>query len=413
MKLALIHANVINGKDDNILENATLVIRDKVIEQVGKENEVSIPRDYETCDVSGMFIMPGLIESHGHIIANGEADLDRVIIETPVAEMGMRVANYARSLLMAGYTSWRGCGDPGYLEVHLRNAITKGIVEGPRIFAAGNLVCRTGGHADDLKEWINVPPEHSPGHMVDGVDGVRKMVREHVKAGADLIKFAATGGINVEYSGPEVQEFSDEELQVLMAEAHRAGKLTTAHAMGKDGIKAALMAGVDCIEHGVFSDEETIKMMKDRDVHLVPTIGPLDDFIEHSVELGFPETILNTAIAIRPRWIESLKMASEAGIKLAPGMDAGTLYCVQGENAKELQAHVKIIGVTPMEAIISATRNASEIVGFSDKIGTLEVGKLADLIVVNGNPAEDISILQNKGKLLMILKEGKAVKNEL
>jgi imidazolonepropionase-like amidohydrolase len=249
------------------------------------------------------------------------------------------------------------------------------------------------------------------GREADGPDEVMKAAREQIKAGADVVKFMATGGVMTPGVEPGSEQFTEEELRAGIQEAHKVGRKTATHAMGTQGILNALRAGIDSIEHGVFLDEETISLMVNRDVPLVPTISALYHIESKGVEAGIPVFAVDKTIRLKPSHLESVRMAREAGVRVAMGTDAGTPFNVHGENLGELQRLVEV-GYSPMEALESGTRIGARVLGQENELGTIEEGKLADLIVVDGNPPEDVGLLLKTEAIRLVMQGGKLVKGK-
>jgi imidazolonepropionase-like amidohydrolase len=266
------------------------------------------------------------------------------------------------------------------------------------MMVSGKLICMTGGHGWPM------------GREADGPDEVRKAAREQIKAGADIIKLMATGGVLTPNVEPGNDQFTEEELRAGVTEAHKAGKKTAAHAQGTKGVLNALKAGIDSIEHGIYLDEETVGLMVKRNVPLIPTISPLYYVENADIETKIPEFILEKVQEIKPFIYQSFHMAHEAGVVIGMGTDAGTPLNLHGKNLRELKLLVES-GFSPMEAIVSGTGTAAKILGLDDRIGTISEGKTADLVLVDGNPLDDIDILLDHEKFCMIMQNGKLVKS--
>ncbi|MEK7263489.1 MAG: amidohydrolase family protein [Bacteroidota bacterium] len=311
-----------------------------------------------------------------------------------------------KKTLLAGFTTCRDVGSSEYVDVSLRNAIVKEIVEGPRLLVATHSLTTTGGHGDNggVSPYIEF---HSTNGVVDGVNEAVKKVRENFKYGADLIKIHATAGVLSEEETVGAQQFSFEEMKAIVDEATRHGKKVAAHAHGTDGIKAAVRAGVASIEHGSMLDDEAIKMMKERGTYYIPTLYVGDMLINDGAKLQLPEKLLHKAKYIVPKMRESFRKAMQAGIHIAFGTDAGVFP--HGENAKEFSVMVNE-GMTPLQAITCATSSAAKLIGIEKETGTIESGKFADIIAVQGNPLEKISLLEN---VFFVMKEGTIYKHNL
>lgn len=397
MTVAFVDGHVFVG-NGRVLERATVFVDGERIVKVGERN-LSIPRDVHKIPLAGRTLMPGFIDCHVHLCLDGSADPIGSSLSEPLTITALKAAQFARKTLMAGVTSVRDMGGKEGIDLGLRDAIRSGLVSGPRMLACARLICMTGGHGWQM------------GREADGPDEVMKAAREQIKAGADMVKFMATGGVMTPGVEPGSEQLSEEELRAGIQEAHKAGKKTATHAMGTKGILNALRAGIDSIEHGVFLDEETISWMVKRDVPLIPTISALYHIESKGVEAGIPAFAVEKTHGVKPFHLESIRMAREARVRVAMGTDAGSPFNVHGENLGELKRLVKL-GYSPMEALESGTRVASQVLGMEKDLGTVEEGKLADLLVVEGNPVEDIDLLLKPEAIPLIMQGGKLVKGD-
>jgi imidazolonepropionase-like amidohydrolase len=314
-------------------------------------------------------------------------------------------AKNARTTLEAGFTTVRNVGASGYSDIALRDAIDAGDVPGPRIDASGPAIGVTGGHADANE----LAPEFQ--YRADGVaDGVPALVaktREIVKYGAGCIKIVATGGVLSKGDSPEATQFSDEEIRAVVAEAHRLGRKVAAHAHGAAGIKQAVRAGVDSVEHGSYVDDEAIALMKEHGTYLVPTLYLADWFLENAKAIGVPDYVLAKAKVVMPIARKNVAHAFASGVKVAFGTDAAVYP--HGLNGREFAVMVKL-GLTPMQAIQAATVNAADLLGWSADVGAIEPGRYADIIAVTGDPTTDVTALE---RVAFVMKGGEVVKDEL
>jgi imidazolonepropionase-like amidohydrolase len=305
-----------------------------------------------------------------------------------------------------GFTTLRDVGETigEYSPIALRNAINSGIVQGPRIYASGPWLTTNCGHnGDTLPPWLDRRDIASE-WVADGADECLKAVRERIKMGADFIKIFGSGGIMDSFNH---QEFNDEELAAIVGEAHSKGRRVAAHLEFPEGIKACVNAGIDSVEHGWVLTEEVIDLMKQKGAVLVPTIYAIWNLVNHGAEFGMPQAYIDMAKnTIYEKALKSFRMAYEAGVKMAMGTDCGYYPCPHGTNAKELELMMEFCGMSAMEAIVTSTRNGAEALGTGDKLGTLESGKLADVLIVDGDPLRDIKVLQNKDNILMVMKGG-------
>lgn len=366
-----------------------------------KSDDVSI-------DLSDQFVLPGLIDCHVHLTGEfGPKHKLDIVEESPTA-IALHAARHARVTLEAGFTTVRDLGEiggAGDAIFSLRNAVAKGFLPGPRIFAAGSIISPTGGHGITCgyRDDINLLLDASG--RADGAEGCRKAVRRQVSRGADLIKFVATGGVLTDTATGTGQQFFDDEYEAIVATAHMLGRRTTAHAHGADGMKAALKAGVDGIEHGTFMDEEVIEAMRRRGVFYVPTTLAGVTVAEYATTQDFmPPAIREKALAVGPRIVETLRRGHDAGLRIAFGTD--TAVSPHGENAREFELMVKA-GMSPMECIVAATRTAAEHIGHAHNLGAIEPGKAADIIATAASPLDNVSELR---KIRFVMRDGMVFK---
>jgi imidazolonepropionase-like amidohydrolase len=359
------------------LKDAWVRVEDDRIVEVAS-SEPAGARSAQRIDAPAATLLPGLIDCHVHFAMSGGPDWLSELKE-PYATSCWRAANHARNTLKAGFTTVRTLGGRAGADPALRDAQAEGIVEGPRIVATNLPVCMTGGHAS----WI--------GREADGADEVRKAVREQLKAGADCIKFIATGGVMTPGVAPGSQQLTFEELSAGIEEAHKAGRTTAAHAHGADGMKAAVLAGIDSIEHGSFMTDEIIGLMKERGTFYSATLCSAQGFLDAPEGL-VADWAQAKAKVVRVALDDAFRRAYAAGVKLVLGTDAGTPFNRHGDNARELALMVKL-GVTPLDALRAGTRNGAELLGKLDSLGTIEPGKTADLVLVDGDVVADIARL--------------------
>tara|TARA_B100000780_G_scaffold103674_1_gene72540 strand:+ start:1137 stop:2423 length:1287 start_codon:yes stop_codon:yes gene_type:complete len=358
-------------------------------------------------DLSEYTCLPGLIDMHVHL-TNG--DLTKMYVEKftlGVPDLAFMAARNAQITLMAGFTTVRNLGDRGEITAALRKAIDKGLVIGPRIFTAGKSLATTGGHADPTNGYragLRGDPGPVEG-VVNSVADARKAVRQRYKNGADLIKITATGGVLSQAKNGQNPQFFDEELAAIVATAASYGFKVAAHAHGVEGMQRAIRAGVASIEHGTFMDAATMRLMKKHGTYLVPTILA-GDFVAKKAKIDgyFPDIVRPKAAAIGPKIQATFGRAYRAGVKIAFGTDSGV--SAHGDNAQEFALMVEA-GMPAMQAIVSATTNAAQLLDMRAQLGSISVGKYADVVAVKGNPVEDITLLENIG---FVMKAGKIVK---
>jgi imidazolonepropionase-like amidohydrolase len=394
--------DVVNGK---VLERQVILIEGDRIKQVGSEGSVPIPSTATVIDLSAATVMPGFIDCHTHIVSQMEnygVDLFR---RSPI-DVAVTAHIFARRTLEAGFTTVRDVGAGEFVDVALKKAINAGKIVGPRLFVAGHGLSATGGHGD-LSGFSPYLSSSTFSGVVDGVDEIRKKIRWNIKYGADHIKFTATAGVLSEEESVGAPQFSMEEMKEIVEEAKMWGRKVAAHAHGAEGIKMAVQAGVASIEHGSMLDDEGIALMKKFGTYLVPTVFAGDAVEKFGKQYGLPEKLLEKARAINAKKRESYRKAIQAGVKIAFGTDAGVFP--HGMNGIEFRLLVEL-GMTPMQAIQSATITAAELLGHSNELGSLQPGKYADLVAVTADPLRDISVLE---RVQFVMKGGVVYKNEL
>nr|WP_136250798.1 amidohydrolase family protein [Ningiella ruwaisensis] len=386
---------LITADDAKVREDKTVVVDEGVIKDIldgkneGGEGDVFI-------DLSEHTLMPGFMDMHTHITYQNEGTAGYLKrFSNNEADYAIAGVDYAEKTLMAGFTTIRNLGDSYNETVALRNAINRGIVAGPRIYTSGKSIATTGGHADPtngMRRDLMGSPTPADG-VVNGVAQAREAVRQRYKDGADLIKITATGGVlSVAKSGQNPQFMSDE-LEAIVQTAKDYEMTVAVHAHGKEGMKRAILAGVDSVEHGTYMDDEIFKLMRKHDVYYVPTISA-GNFVAEKAKIDgyFPAIVRPKAAMIGPLIQETFAKAYENGVMIAFGTDSGV--SPHGENALEFELMVSA-GMSEMDAIRSATYNTAKLLGISDKLGTIEKGKLADLVAVKGDPIDNIRLLQN------------------
>ncbi|MBM3178133.1 MAG: amidohydrolase family protein [Bacteroidetes bacterium] len=395
---------IITG-NGQLINTGTIIIQGERITAAGKTGEIKIPTGTKIIELKGHTLMPGFIDAHTHLasIDNDGGDL-AALKETPAHGAIYGTVN-AKKTLEAGFTTVREAGSLGYVDVALRDAINRGLIPGPRIHASGPALGTTGGHAD-VNGWSPFLDLPGTGAIVDGADGVRKQVRLNAKFGADQIKIVATGGILSVGDAVGAPQMTVEELQAAVTEAARLGRKVMAHAHAGAGLLQAVEAGVASIDHGSLVDDEAIEAMKKRGTYLVPTLIILEEIVRDGEKKGVPIYALEKARKIAAERRIRLKKAFQEGVLFALGTDATS--DIHGRNGEEFQYMVEILGATPMQAITIGTMNAAKLLGADHDIGSLEVGKLADLVAVEGNPLENIRLLE---KPAMVIKGGSVVFN--
>ena len=400
----LIHAGkVFTGTSNSLQENVTIVVEDNKIKAV-KKGFAEAQEGDTVIDLKTSTVMPGLMDMHVHLSSQHggpQTYLERFSLNE--ADYALRAANYAKITLDSGFTTVRNLGD-GYNEtVALRNAISKGYATGPRIYTVAKSIATTGGHADPSNGLSHLlRPDVGPKQgVVNGEAEAREAVRTRYQDGADLIKITATGGVlSVAKSGQNPQ-FMTDELEAIVETAKDYGMTVAVHAHGKEGMKRAIEAGVDSIEHGTYMDDEIRNLMKKHGTYYVPTILA-GKFVADKAKIDgfFPELVRPKAASIGPLIQNTFEQAHKAGVKIAFGTDSGV--SAHGDNAQEFSLMVEA-GMKPADALLSATVNSANLLGISDILGTLEEGKLADIVAVQGNPLDDISLMES---VSFVMKDG-------
>jgi imidazolonepropionase-like amidohydrolase len=403
-------ARMFDGKSDALTTPGLVVVRDGKIAGVGAN--ASVPEGEETIDLGDATLLPGFIDAHTHITMNYREDYTRAMLDSlqkPIPEMALEGSVNARVTLMAGFTTVRDVGSSNYLDAGLRNAINRGVVPGPRMLVAVHAIGATGGHCDEtgFREGA-VGKETGPEDgVVNGADEARRAVRLAHKYGATVIKTCATGGVLSLADAVDTPQLTQAELDALVDEAHALRLKTAAHAHGAEGAKRAIRAGIDSIEHGSFLDDEDLTLMKQKGTYYVPTLMAVQGLTEQIQKgVAIPPAILPKAQAAIAAIHQTFQRALAKGVKIGLGTDAAVYP--HGRNAEEFHQMVDL-GMKPIAALRAGTSADADLLGLADKVGTLESGKLADVVAVPGNPVENIRQTEH---VLFVMKEGVIYKNE-
>jgi len=394
-------AHLISGSGDAVVSPGVAVIRGDRIDAVGAT--VAIPPNARVIDLGGATLLPGLIDLHTHLTSTG-VHWEEELLKTTPGQAALHGARNALVTLMAGFTTCRDMGPTWpYTDIDLRKAIDEGVVPGPRLQVAGNYVSPTGGAGDarQFSIFVDVPIVRN---LADGPDEIRKAVRTNLKQGADFIKILGTGAVLSKGVPPGAQSYTEEEMHVAVEEAARWGRHVAAHLHGTEGIKAGIRAGVRTVDHGSMMDDEAVELLRTHHAYFTPTLYTSESI---TASTNVPDSEKQRSQQIKAVKDRSFQLVLKAGLPIGFATDAAVVP--HGENAREFGYRVRL-GQSPMAAIVSATKTAAEILDWSDRVGTLEAGKLADLIAVAGDPLRDITELE---RVVFVMKGGvvyKAIK---
>lgn len=388
---------VVDGTGRDPAPGKAVVVDGRRIAWIGPTDQAPSTSPDSVLNGGGRTVLPGLINCHVHLCNDGAPDLLAQVMADSVPVATLRAARNAWLTLQSGVTTVRDCGAADGIVVELASAIERGMLPGPRVQPAGRVITMTGGHG------------HFIGREADGPDAVRRATRLEIKAGAQVIKVMATGGVLTPGVSPTQTALLPEELTVVAQEAHNSGRRVATHAIGGVGIINALRAGIDSIEHGFYLDDESLDLAVSQGAFLVPTMLAVDRIIRNGLAQGIPAWVVDKAEREAQKQRESFAAAVSSGMRIAAGTDAGTPFNHHGDIALELALMVEH-GLSPTQALVAATRSAAENLGLLHDIGTLEVGKLADLVIVDGDPVRDISAT---GRVVLVAKDGVVHRNEL
>ncbi|MCF8029067.1 MAG: amidohydrolase family protein [Desulfobacteraceae bacterium] len=384
----------------NCIPEAAVAFDGERIAEVGKKGEIQVPPEAVRYDLTGKFVLPGLVDAHVHLDMHGMADTyHESLVEDKLRTI--RAAREMANTLRAGITTVRNAGSVNCIDIAVKQAVAEELLVGPRILASGRIICMLSAGSEYFRGLYR---------EADGVEENRRAAREQLKEGADVLKVMATGAVMNPGGIPGAAQLDTDEMRAVVNEGEKAGKHTAAHAHGARGIKNAVRAGVRTIEHGTLADAEALKMMADNSVYLISTLSSNYWMRNHAGQsLDIPKFMSDKADEIARIRRENLHRAIAAGVCVVMGTDAGTPYNFHGKNATELVQYVSIGLMNEMDAIIAATRNAAHAIGMADEIGTIEAGKYADCLVLNKNPLHDIKCLDSLETISAVFKGGKPV----
>lgn len=391
------NVTLLDGTGAAPVPGQALIVEGRRISWIGPEAQLPEGSAGHSIDGQGGTIMPGMINCHVHLTNDGSPDLFGQVERDSVTVSALRGYLNLQATLESGVTSVRDCGAANGIALDLARAVDDGLVPGPRIRAAGRVITMTGGHG------------HFIGREADGPAGVRQATRAEIKAGAHFIKAMATGGVLTPGVVPTQTALQPDELEQVAREAHNAGRRAACHAIGNEGIKNAIRAGIDSIEHGFYLDDEALELALDRGTVLVPTLIAVNQIVNNGKTGAMPAWVVEKAESESGHHRESFAAAVRSGMKVAAGTDAGTPFNPHTYLPQELALMVDY-GMRPMEAIVAATRNAAENLGLAPDVGTLEVGRLADIVVVDGDPSSDITAA---GRVRFVMKDGMLARDDL
>ena len=399
MTIAIRQTRILDGQGRKI-ERGTVVIEGDRIVAVGPDQTIRLPRGTQRIDGRGLTVLPGLIDCHVHFCLGAEADVVAAVEQESSAVTLLKAAELARRTVQAGFTTVRDVGFRDHAVFALKKAIASGLTPGPRILAAGLAICMPGGHARFI------------GREAQGIEAVRAAVQDQLTAGAEVIKVIASGGVLTPGTSPDEAQMTVEELKAAVEVAVAHGRHVAAHAHGATGMKNALRAGVHSIEHATLMDDEAAGLMTQRGVYMVPTLSALATTAACPTGCGIPDSARSKAKNMVRQHEKSFRAAVRRGVPIALGTDAGTPFNHHGDNAQELERMVAL-GMTPMNAIMTSTSAAARLLRLSEHIGTIEVGKQADLLFVEGNPLRTIGVLMKQERIAGVMQGGRFVAGPL
>jgi imidazolonepropionase-like amidohydrolase len=399
-KVAIRAAHLIEPREGRRIDDAVVLISGDTVVAAG--SRLAVPNGYQVIDLGAATLLPGLIDVHTHLTSQQTDYYEGLFRRSPI-DVAITANVNARKTLDAGFTSVRDVGAPEYVDVALRNAIDRGDIPGPRMAVASMALSATGGHGD-LNGFSPYIAEKSLGGTVDGIDEIRKRIRQNIKYGANLIKFTAGAGVLSEEESVGAPQFSQDEMNALVTEAAMWDRKVAAHAHGADAIRMAIKAGVASVEHAGLIDEDGVRLALQHGTYLVPDILTDEWILAHGKEMGLPDKIIEKERVLRVNQDANWGRAIKAGVKFAFGTDAGVYP--HGLNARQF-GYLRQLPLTSMQMIQMATVNAADLMGWSKKVGDLSAGKFADIIAVQGDPLADVTELE---RVTFVMKGGEVVR---
>ncbi len=403
-RMAIRGGTLIDGRGGPPVEKAAVLVEGERVAWAGPATDMPVAPDATVIDATNKTILPGLIDVHSHLMYAMYRSGYEIDAGHSLERATINAALNAGAVLRMGFTTVRDLGSRGGSVFAVRDAVEAGQITGPRILASGRILTTTGGLVDFHPSWTGAQP--SLGYLVNGKDEVRKAIRQLVKDGADCIKLEASAHAVTRRGGSWATTMSEEEIRTAVEEAHKYGKRVAAHAQTTEGIKNALRAGVDTLEHGTFMDDEGLDLLLNSKTWLVPTISNIYSYTEEGPKLGWAAHVVEEMAAIERPWVENFRRAMEAGARIAMGTDVGNRYRQQ-DRAVEMQFLVRN-GMDPMRTIVAATQDAATAIGMEANVGSLVPGKYADVVLVDGDPLRDIAVLRERERLT-VFKGGKRV----
>jgi len=405
-RLIIKAGNIFDSLSGKILKNHTIVISGKVISWIGKDSSYEKERNDKIIDASEKFVMPGMVESHVHLDTTGNPQTEREYLRTKTAMWPFYGLLHSQQHLMSGFTCVRDCGAEPDWSPSLKRMFNLGLLAGPRLIVSDRFLAQAGTQEAVMPDFRK--REYTEIYSAKaGIDGVIQAVRDRKFHGSDFIKTATTGGVLHGIESKLAMSFwSDEELDAMVKEAHRTDMHVACHAHGREGVYRAVKAGIDTIEHGSFMDEETAELMVKKGTYLIPTQAALMNLTSENILKQMPPEVQRKTLNTAKNALENHRMAFKKGVKIAIGTDAGTPGNFHGHTGSEVKYMVENVGMTPVQALQAATIEGARACSIEEKIGSLEVGKLADIVISKKNPLEEISVLEKPINFTHVIKDG-------